>query len=111
MAAADQGERHRAVEGRCTRKRADRSAAAIGQHGVRHALLGDLTCADQAVFRLEEYIESSWHKICDQGRNADAEIDEISGAEFARYAFRNDGLWVHGFTRWQSGSRQAAQAS
>src|SRR6201999_2750103 len=101
MAATDQGERHRAVEGGCARKRADRPAAGIGQQGMRHALLGHRSGADQAILRLEEYIESRRHVVRDQGGYANAEIDQISRAEFERYSPRYDGLSIHGFTGWQ----------
>src|SRR6185437_9795091 len=100
MAAADQGERHCAVEGRRPRKRADRSAARIGQQGMRHALLRNRPSADQTVLRLEEYVEFRRHIVCDQSRNADAEIDQVSRTKLERDAPCYDGLGVHGFTSW-----------
>ncbi len=101
MAAADQRERHRAVEGRRSRQCADRPAAGVGQKRMRHALLGDRSGADQAVLRLEKHVEARRHVVRDQGRDADAEIDQVSRAKLERHAFRDNRLGIHGFTRWQ----------
>ena len=96
MAAADQPERHRAVEGRSTRQRADRLAAGVGQQRMRHALLGNRAGADQSVLGLEEHVHAFGHVIRDQRRNADAEIDEVAGPKLLRDAPRDDGLCIHG---------------
>jgi len=60
-------------------KRADRSAAGIGQQRVRHALLGNRTGADQPVLGLKKYLEIRREVVCDQRGNADAKIDKIPG--------------------------------
>src|SRR3981081_1719740 len=61
-----------------------------------HALLRNRSRADQSVFRLKEYLEIARNIVCDQGRNPDAEIDEVAGAKFERHASRNDRLSIHG---------------
>ena len=96
MAAADQAERHRAVEGGRARQRTDRLAAGIGQQRMRHALFGDGTGADQPVLGLEEDVQPFGHVVRDQRRNADAEIDEIAGSKLLRHAPGDDGLCIHG---------------
>src|SRR5262249_61456386 len=101
MTASDQRERHRAVKGRGAWQRADRPAAGIGQKRMRHALLGNRAGADQSVLRLEENLQFMGHIIRDQGRDADAEIDQVSRAKLERDAPRDEGLWVHSVTRWQ----------
>ena len=81
MAAADQAERHRAVEGAGARQRADRPAAGIGQQRMRHALLRNRPGADQSVLGLKEHVEAGGNVVGDQRRNADPQIDEIAAVE------------------------------
>jgi hypothetical protein len=52
MAAADETERHGAVEGRRAGQGGNRPPAGIGEARLRHALLGDWAAADQPVLRL-----------------------------------------------------------
>ena len=54
MAAADEAERHGAVERAGAGQRGDRTAARVGQHGMRHAFLGRSAGADQPILGLEE---------------------------------------------------------
>jgi hypothetical protein len=79
MTAADQAERHCAIEDGCTRQRADRFAAGIGQQRMRHALLGDGPAAHQSILGLKEHLQSFGDEVGDQRRNANPEIDEIAG--------------------------------
>ena len=78
MAAADQPERHRAVEGACTGQCADRPAAGVREQWMGHALLGNWSRADQSILRLEEYFEARWNVVGNQGRNANAEVDQVT---------------------------------
>src|SRR3982075_2430715 len=61
-----------------------------------HALLRNRSRADQSVFRLKEYLEITRNIVRDQGRNPDAQIDEVARAKFERHASRNDRLSIHG---------------
>ena len=78
MPAADQPERHRAVEGACTGQCADRPAAGVREQWMGHALLGNWSRADQSILRLEEYFEARWNVVGNQGRNANAEVDQVT---------------------------------
>src|SRR4051794_32961811 len=96
MATADKSKRHRAVKGRCTRKRADRPTPGISEHRMSHSLLRDRSGADQSVLGLEEHCESRRKIIRDSGGNADPEIDQVARAKFKRYASCDNGLGLHG---------------
>jgi len=81
MAAADQSEGHRAVEGAGTRQGADRSAARIGQKRMSQPLFRYRSGADQSVFRLEEHLELRRNIVGDQRRNADPQVYKVAGME------------------------------
>ena len=95
MAAPDQGEGHRAVEGRGAGEGADWPTAGISQQGVRHALLGDRPGADQPVLRLKEHVEPWRHVVRDQRRNPNAEIDQHARRQLPGDATRDDRLRLH----------------
>ena len=61
MAAADQAERHGAVERAGAGQRGDRPAARVGQRRMRHAFLGRRAGADQPVLGLEEHLHACGH--------------------------------------------------
>jgi hypothetical protein len=44
---------------------------------------------------LEEDVNAVGHVICDEGRDADAEIDQHSLLELVRDAAGDDDLWLH----------------
>ena len=96
VTAPDQSERHRAVEDACARQGTDRPSAGIGKQGVGHALLRNGSGADQSVLRLKKYLEIGRNEVCDQRRNSDAEIDEVTCAKFACNPSRDDRLSIHG---------------
>jgi hypothetical protein len=99
MAAADQPERHRAVERAGTRQRADRAAAGVRQRRMRQALLGDRPGADQSVLGLKEHFQVRRNVVCDQRRDADAEIDEVAALQLLGHPPGDDDLRIHGLTR------------
>ena len=49
-------------------------------------MTGNWPGADQPVLRLEKYIATGWNVVCDERRNPDSEIDEISRSELERDA-------------------------
>ena len=61
-------------------------------------MLGDRPGANQTVFRLEKHLEIWRNVIRDEGRNPDAEIDEVSRSKFERNAPGNQRLCIHGGT-------------
>ena len=81
MTAANEAERHRAVEGAGAGQRGDGTAAGVGQRRMRHALLGRRAGTDQPVLGLEEHVHALRHVVGDQRRNADAEIDQHARLE------------------------------
>ena len=102
VSAANEAERHRAVERRCTRQRGYRPPGRIGQKALPHTFLGNRAGADQAILGLEKNVEARREVIRDLRRNADAEIDQHSVAKLLCDALGNNGLCIHGnpaFTR------------
>ena len=95
MPAADQAERHRAVEDGCAGQGTDRFSAGVGQQRMGQALFRDWPGADQSVLRLKEHLEAGGDIIRYQSGNAYAQIDEISGFEFLRHAPGDDDLGIH----------------
>ncbi len=65
------------------------------------ALFRDRPGADQSVLGLEENLQIGRNVVRNQRRNADAEIDEHSRAQFERDTAGDNGLCVHGLTRSQ----------
>ena len=88
VAAADEAERHRAVEGASARKCRDRPAARIGERRVRHTGLRHRTSADEPVLGLKENVYAGRHVA--QGRDADAEVHQHAGMELSGYASRDN---------------------
>src|SRR5262249_49180529 len=58
-------------------------------------MLGSRPGADQPVFGLEKYLSTGRNVVCDERRNPDSEINEISRSELERNALSNQRLCVH----------------
>jgi hypothetical protein len=95
VAAADEPERHGAVERAGAGKRGHGPSAGVREPRLREALLRNRSGADEAVLGLEEDVDARRHVVRDQRRNADAEVDEHAVAKLAGDAFCDDGLRVH----------------
>jgi hypothetical protein len=102
MATTNEPERHCAVERARARERRHWPPARVGQHGVRHALLGRCAGADKAVLGLEEDMHALWNIIRDESRNSDAEVHKHARRKLAGSPAGDNALRVHGhLTRWQ----------
>ncbi len=76
-------------------QRRDRAACGVGQHRMRHALLGRRPGADQTILRLEEHMDVVRQKVRHERRNTDAQIDQHAGFKLTSDAACDDGLRVH----------------
>jgi hypothetical protein len=111
MAPADEAERHRAIERAGTGQRGHRTAARIGQRGMRHALFRRHAGPYQSILGLKEDMHALGQMICHQGRDSDTEVHQHSRRELAGNSARDDRLRFHSaLMRWQRGSRRPAQA-
>ncbi|MND54195.1 hypothetical protein D3C80_452500 [compost metagenome] len=95
MAAANQCERHGAVEGTGSRQRACRCPSGIREIASGKTRIRQGAHADNAVFRLERNVEPGRQVGCDHGGQADPEIDERAGLEFLSNPPRDDLFLVH----------------
>src|SRR6202000_2121692 len=84
------------MECRPPRQCSDRRSPGVGQEGMGHPRLGDRTRPDQSIFGLKEHLQAGCDVICDQGRNPNPQIDQISRTKFESGASGDDGLRVHG---------------
>ena len=111
MTAANEAERHGAVEGAGAGERRHRTAARVGQRGMRHPLLRRRAGADQTVLGLEENMQALRHVVRDQRRNSNAEIDEHARRKLPGDPTRDDRLRFHSpLMDWRRDSRQRAPA-
>ena len=95
MTAANEAERHGAVERAGAGQCRDRTAARVGQRGMRHAFFGRRAGADQSILGLEENMHAVRQIVRDQRRNPDAEIDEHARSKLPGNPTRDDGLRFH----------------
>jgi hypothetical protein len=95
VAAADEAERHRAVDASGTRDGGDEAAAGIGQVGILHAFGRPHAQADDAVLGLQVDVHARWQVAGHLGRQANAEIDQRPGPDLLRDASRDQFLRVH----------------
>src|SRR5271169_1796784 len=95
MAAADEAERHGAVESAGARQSRHWTATSIGQCRMRHAFLGGSASSDQSILGLEKDAYALGHIVRHERRNADAEIDQHSRSEFPGNTAGDDDLRFH----------------
>ena len=93
VAAADDGERHRAVEESGSRKHAARLAAGIDQVGQGVAV--KRAHAEKTVLGLQGDLYALGQIVGDQRRQTDAEVDHVAVLHILRDAAGNQILGIH----------------